>query len=178
VDYDLDHVDEYTCLCTDLFQGDHCQFSRETVEITFVLSSDSALQTNDVVATTVSYSDYDTEILRFNVRHQQVYGALPSNLKLIYSHEIDEYAPTTAILKVYGPNYYREEPNYYVLYFDPDEKGINITVDLTSENHCPFVQTLWYLVQGIETPCKLKCFRRDLRYGIAWRLIPTTLLQL
>jgi hypothetical protein len=173
VDYDLADFDKCTCLCTDLFEGDHCQVPRGTVEITFVLSSDSTLQTNEVVATTVSYNDYGMEIWRFNVRHQQVYGALPSYLKLIYSHEIGEYAPTTAILKVYGPNYYREEPNYYVLYFDPGEKQINITVDLTSENHCPFVQTLWYLVQGMETSGKLECFRRDLRYGMTWRLIPS-----
>ena len=94
----------------------------------------------------------------FNVRHQQVYDALPSHLKLIYSHKLTEYAPTTAILKVYGSNYRNEEPEYYVLYFYPNQKEINITVDLTSENHCPLVQTLWYLVQAIETSGKLEWF--------------------
>ncbi len=162
VDYNLAYIDKYTCLCTDSFEGDHCQFPRETVEITFVLSSDFKLQMNHVIATTVSYNDYDKKTLHFNIRHQQVYDALPEHLKLIYSHKWGEYAPTTAILKVYGSNYYREEPNYYVLYFDPGEKKINITIDLTSENHCPFIQTLWYLVEGVQTSGKLECLRHDL----------------
>jgi hypothetical protein len=153
VTYELADTDEYTCLCTDSFTGDYCQFPKGTVDITFVLSSVSTLQTTDAVATTVSYSNYDAKSLRFNIRHQQVYDALPPRLKLIYSHELG--APATAVLKIYGPNYHTEEPGYYVLYFHPGQKLINITVDLTSENHCPLVETLWHLVQAIETPGKL-----------------------
>jgi hypothetical protein len=162
VNYDLGDIDRYTCLCTDSFTGDMCQFPKEIVYITFVLSSDSTLQTNDIVATTVSYNDYHNKTLSFNVRHQQVYGTLPKHLKLIYSNKFDAHAPTTAILKLYGPNYYRENPNYYVLYFHPRRKKINITIDLTSENNCPLVQTLWYLVQGNDSSGKLECFCHDL----------------
>jgi hypothetical protein len=111
------------------------------VNIKFVLSSNSSFQTADVVATTVSFSDYQIPSLRFHLRHQQVYGALPSHLKLIYNHTFATDAPTIAVMKVYGPNYYSEEPKYYVLYYYPGQKEINITVDLTSENHCPLVQT-------------------------------------
>jgi hypothetical protein len=161
VNYDLAQIEKYTCLCTDSFTGDHCQFLKENVYITFVVSPNSTLKKNDAVAITVSYNDYDKETLRFNVRHQQVYDFLPEHLKLIYSYKLSEYVPVTAILKVYGPNYYREEPNYYVLYFDPGEKEINITVDLTLENHCPFVQTLWHLVHGIQISGKLECLRHN-----------------
>ncbi|CAF0932135.1 unnamed protein product, partial [Didymodactylos carnosus] len=68
-------------------------------------------------------------------------------LKPIYISKLDIYVPTTAVFKVYGANYHQEEPNYYLLYFYPNQTDINITVDLTSENHCPLVETLWHLVQ-------------------------------
>jgi hypothetical protein len=155
VTYELTDTNNYTCLCTDLFAGDHCQFPKGIVDITFVLSPESTLQTIDVVATTVSYSNYDDTSLRFNIRHQQVYDGLPSHLKLIYSNKLGENAPATAILKIYGPNYHTEEPGYYVLYFHHGQKMINITVDLTSENYCPLVETLWHLDQTIETPGEL-----------------------
>ncbi len=156
VTYDWTDTNNYTCLCTDLFAGDHCQFSKGMVDITFMLSSDSKLQIADVVATTVSYSDYHIPSLRFNVRHQQVYDTLPSYLKLIYSQKLVTNAPTIAVLKVYGPNYHSEEPGYYVLYYQTGQKTINITVDLTSENYCPLVQMLWHLVEANETTGKLE----------------------
>jgi len=165
VDYDLANTDNYICLCTDLFTGDHCQFPKGMADITFQLSSNSMVQTADVVATTVSSSDFHDKSLNFNVRHQQVYDGLPSHLKLIYSDKLVAYAPTTAVLKVYGPNYHSVEPEYYILYFHPGQKNINVTVDLTSENHCPLVQTLWHLVQENETPGKLKLFSSELRNG-------------
>jgi hypothetical protein len=98
--------------------------------------------TTDVVATTVSYSNYDEKSLHFNVHHQQVYRALSSHLKLIYSSKLGAHAPATAVLKVYGLNYRTEEARYYVLYFHSGQKMLNITVDLTSENHCSLVETL------------------------------------
>jgi hypothetical protein len=99
------------------------------------------VKTVDVVATTVSYSDYHNKSLRLDIRYQQVYDTLPSYLKLIYSHDLVRHAPIIAVMKAYGPNYHDEEPKYYVLYYYPDQRDINITVDLTSENHCPLVQT-------------------------------------
>ena len=164
--YELADTDEYSCLCTNSFAGDHCQFPKGTVDITFVLSSDSTLQTTDVVATTVSYNNYNVKLLSFIIRHQQVYDTLPSHLRLFYSNTMGAHAPATAVLKIYGPNYHTEEPGYYVLYFHPGQKMINITVDLTSENYCPLVETLWHLVQAIETPGKLAWFSSDLRYGV------------
>jgi hypothetical protein len=139
--YDLTDISSYTCLCTDSFEGDHCKMLKGTVNIIIVLSPNSTLQLSDVVATTVSYSDYDQRSFRFLVRHQQVYNTLPSHFQLIYSHKLNKYAPTTAILKVYRTNYHREQPDHYVLYFYPKEKVINIKVDLTSENRCPLVQS-------------------------------------
>ncbi len=158
VTYDLTDVNKYICLCTDSFEGDHCQNPKGMVNITFALSSDSKLQTADVVAITVSYNDYHIPSLDFVVRHQQVYDALLLHLQLIYSHKLTEYAPDTAVLKVYGSNYRNKEPDYYVLYFYPNQKEINITTDLTSENHCPLVQTLWHLVRALETPGMLEWF--------------------
>jgi hypothetical protein len=123
------------------------------------------LQIADVVATTVSYSDYHIPSLRFNVRHQQVYDTLPSYLKLIYSQKLVTNAPTIAVLKVYGPNYHSEEPEYYVLYYQTGQKTINITVDLTSENYCPLVQMLWHLVEVNETTGKLEWYRPSFLSG-------------
>jgi hypothetical protein len=141
VTYDLTDTNNYTCLCTDSFSGNHREFPKGMVEIKIMLSSNSTLQTTDVIATTVSYNDYHDITLHSIVRHQQVYGTLPQYLKLMYNDKLSTYAPTAAIMKVYGSNYYKEEPKYYVLYFYfPRQREINITIDLTLENHCPFVQ--------------------------------------
>jgi hypothetical protein len=158
VTYNVTDTNNYICVCTDLFEGNHCEFPRSTVNIEIVLSSDSTLKTSDVVAATVSFSDYQIPSLTFDVRHQQVYGSLPSHLKLIYGYKRGTGAPTTAVMKVYGPNHHNEEPKYYILYYYPDQKEINITLDLTSENHCPFVQTLWSSIQTTETSGKLGYF--------------------
>jgi hypothetical protein len=115
------------------------------------------LQADDIVATTISYNDIsDRSSLIFNVRNQQVYRSLPSHVNLIYSHKLSAYPPMTAVLRIYRSNFHNEEPEYYILYFYYPPKKINITVDLTSENHCPLVQTLWHLVQRNGTLSKLE----------------------
>jgi hypothetical protein len=151
-------TNDYICVCTNLFEGNHCEFPRGTVDMTIVLPSDSTLKASDVVAATVAFSDYQIPSLNLDIRHQQVYDSMPSHLKLIYGYKSGTGAPTTAVMKVYGPNYQSEEPQYYVLYFYPDQKEINITVDLTSENHFSLVQTLWSSIQTIQTSGKLECF--------------------
>jgi hypothetical protein len=168
--YDLADTNKFICLCTDSFSGDHCEFSKG-VQITFALSPDSTLQATDIIASTISYSDYDIKSLRFNVRHQQVYGSLPAHSTLTYSNKLSAYALVTALLKVYRLNYHSEEPEYYVLYFNPLRMNINITVDLTSEDHCPLAQTLWHLVQAIDAPGKLELYSSDLRYGMVQNYI-------
>ncbi|CAF2767092.1 unnamed protein product [Rotaria sp. Silwood2] len=162
VTYNMTDINEYICICTSLFQGNQCQLSKGIVNITFALSLDTVLQTTDVVATTVLYSDYKVETLDFIVRHQQVYIGLPLGVKLIYSHKLATYAPTTAVLKVYGPNYHHQEPKYYLLYFHPDQKEIHIRFDLTLENYCPFVRTLRHLVQTTKKTGKLRFFSSDI----------------
>jgi hypothetical protein len=137
VTYDLFDTNNYICVCTDSFTGDHCQYSKGIVDISLVLSS---LKAADVIAITVSYNDYHNQSLRFAIRHQQVYDTLPSHLQLIYNQKLTSHAPIIAIMRAYGPNYYNEEPKYYVLYYYSDQKDINITIDLTSENYCPVVQ--------------------------------------
>ena len=156
--YELTDRNENICICTDSFQGDHCQFPKGMVNITFMFSSDTVLQADDVVAATVFYSNYQIPSLRFIIRHQQVYTGLPLHLKLFYSDKVAMYAPTTAVLKVYGLNYYLEEAKYYLLYFDPGRTELNITIDLTLENHCPLVETLWHLVKKTDKLGNLKCF--------------------
>jgi hypothetical protein len=115
------------------------------------------LKADDIVATTISYNDIgDGRSLIFIVRHQQVYRSLPSHLNLIYSHKRNAYAPETAILRIYRSNFHSEEPEYYILYFYFFQTKINISVDLTAENHCPLVETLWHLVQQNGTLSKLE----------------------
>jgi hypothetical protein len=115
------------------------------------------LQADDIVATTISYNDiHDDRSLIFNVRNHQVYRSLPSHLNLIYNHKLSAYAPITAILRIYRANFQSEEPEYYILYFNSRQTKINITVDLTAENHCPLVETLWHLIQRNGTLSKLE----------------------
>ncbi|CAF3331924.1 unnamed protein product [Rotaria socialis] len=141
VAYDLTDPKKYICLCPDLFTGAHCEFSKQMVNIALAVSLNSTLQTIDILAVTVMYNNYDNESLRFDVRHQQVYDGLPSQLRLINNDKVDPYVPRTAILKVYTSKYRSEEPAYYILYFLPFQENINITVYLTSERHCPLVKT-------------------------------------
>jgi hypothetical protein len=127
------------------------------VNILLAQSSNSTLNISNVVAATVLYSDYHNQSLRFDVRHQQVYtGALLSHLRLVYNQKLVRTAPPIGVLKVYTLNYHNEEPQYHVLYYYPYQKDINITVDLTVENHCPLVQMLWHLVETTDTSRKLK----------------------
>jgi hypothetical protein len=112
------------------------------------------LQAADIVATTVSYGDFVDQILQLFVYNQQVYDILPSHLKMSYSQTISTLPPPIAIMKVYGSNYRSEESKYYMLYYQPDQKEINITIDLTSENHCPLVETLWHLIPTTGTSSK------------------------
>ena len=150
VTYNLTNVDQYMCICTNSYEGNHCQLSKGIVKINLVLSSNSTSQIGNVVAATVFYSDYDLETFRFIIRHQQVYSGLFSELKPIYTGKVDKHAPTTAVLKLYSTNYNQEEPKYYLLYYHPDQKHINITVDLTAENHCSSVEALWHLVPTVD----------------------------
>ncbi|CAF1418976.1 unnamed protein product [Adineta steineri] len=147
VTYNLTDVNHYQCICTDLYEGNHCELLKGMVKIKLIVSSNSTLQTSDIVAMTIFYSDYDNKSLRFIDRYQQVYSGLFSELKPIYISKLDTYTPTIAVLKVYEKNYRQEEPKYYLLYFYPEQKEINITTDLTLENHCPLVETLWYLIE-------------------------------
>ena len=124
VTYNLTDVDHYRCICTDLYEGYHCQLLKGVVNIKLLLSSKSALQTSDVVATTVFYNDYDNRSLRFIVRRQQVYSRFLSELKPVYTGKLDTYAPPITVLKVYGQNYRHEEPKYYLLYYHLEQKEI------------------------------------------------------
>jgi hypothetical protein len=138
--YNLVDISQYICLCTDSFEGSHCQFPRSMVNIIVISSSNPLLQTNGIIATTISYNDYDEKSLRLIISHQQVYNTLPTHLQLRYTHKLTSYAPTMSALKVYGSNYRDEEPQYYILYFYPLQEKINITVNLTSENYCTLIQ--------------------------------------
>ena len=116
--YDTHTMNRYICVCTDLYEGEHCQHPRGMVVLTFVSSSNSILQTNNVAATTISFNDYHNKSLDFSVRHRQVYNTIPSHLTLIYNQKYSTNAPSLAIMKVYGLNYHSEGPKYYVfLYF-------------------------------------------------------------
>ena len=155
--YNITNIDSYLCICSDAFDGDHCQSPRGIVDITIVLSSDSVLQTGDVLAATVSYSDTFTDALELRVRHQQVFDTLPSHIQLIYNQRFSmSIAPRIAVMKIYGSSYRSETAKYYVLYLysGSPRKQVNITTDLISINHCPLVQTLWYLLSKVSTSSK------------------------
>jgi hypothetical protein len=110
------------------------------VNIMVISSSDSLLQTSDIIATTISYNDFYDSLLRLTIRHQQVYNTLPSYFQLKYSHKLISYAPSMSFLKVYRSNYRDEEPQCYILYMIPLQNEINVTVNLTSENYCELIQ--------------------------------------
>lgn len=150
--YDFADVNKYICLCTGSFEGHFCQFPKGIVNIKIASRPFLTLKSARIVATTVSYNDYNVESLRFIVRHQQVFHDLPTNIKLIYTNTLDAHAPKVAVLKMYRENFRSTEPDYYILYFQSDRKNISIEVDLTSENRCPLYKDLWHSVQSIETP--------------------------
>lgn len=140
ITYNSADISTYTCLCSDLFEGNHCEFPKGAVNIMIIPSSNSLLQISDIIATTISYSDFHDATLRLNARHQEVYDALPSHLHLTYSQKVNYYAPSMSVLKLYRSNYRDEEPQYYILYFFPFRSKINITVNLTLENYCALIQ--------------------------------------
>ena len=152
--YDVTNINSYVCVCSDGFEGDHCQSPGGIVDMTIKLSSDSMLQTADVLAVTVSYSDVHPKTFEFVVRRQQVFDTLPSHIQLIYGQRFQPYVPPIAVMKVYGSSYHSEIPKYYILYVSPPRKEINITTDLTLVNHCPLVQTLWHLLSEVQPSSK------------------------
>ena len=154
VTYHINNTNNYICRCTKRYRGEYCQYPRERVFIRFMLSSNSRVQATDVAAITVSFSDYKIPFLHLDLRHQRVHGNLPSHLELMYDDTLGSNAPTLAVMKIYSSNARGTDPEYYVLYFQTDQNEINITIDLTSENHCPLVQTLWYLLQTNTTTDK------------------------
>ena len=152
--YDVSDIRTYFCICTDGFEGDYCQTPRSIVDITILLSSNSMVQRDDVRATTVSFSYSIKKTWILPVHYQQVFDTLPSRIQLVYDYHFVPYAPGFALIKVYGSNYHSELTKHYLLYLHIGQKGINITVDLTSENHCPLIQTLWPLLSKVYSSSK------------------------
>ncbi|CAF5034635.1 unnamed protein product, partial [Rotaria magnacalcarata] len=129
----------YTCLCAPSFTGSHCELARGLVHIRMNLSTNSLLRPMNISALTIAFNNYNPKTFAFLMQHQQVHRNLPLQIQLAYSRKLIT-APTIGLLKVYGQNYEREEPKYFVLYFAVGRKDVNITVDLTSENYCPLIE--------------------------------------
>ena len=170
VTYDFRNVNDYLCHCTDTFKGNRCQYPNSMVDISIVLSSNSTVQTTEIIAVTISHNYYFLRTLTLDHRYQQVYKALPSRSTLIYTQKLTTTAPTIAYMKIYYRNYQHKELEYYLLYYLSDQKGINITIDLTSENHCPLVQTLWHLLPMINFSSKSHLTLPDIKHQKALSL--------
>ena len=159
--YDLSDINKYICVCTNSFEGNHCENAKGMVRIEI----HSQLKPTDILGTTIVYNDYQIPSLRLTPRHQQVYNQLPTNLRLVYSQKTGTYAPSVAILKVYSSNSLDEEPNYYILYYYPNNKTISITVNLTTETYCPLILSLnsttavFSYHQLCRTNASYSCFR-------------------
>jgi hypothetical protein len=113
------------------------------------------LQTADVLAATVLYSYVSDKTLELPVSYQQVFDTLPSRIQLMYDYRSYIDAPSIALMKVYGSNYHSEIPKYYLLYLNTRQREINVTVDLTPENHCCLVETIWPLFFKVQSSSKL-----------------------
>lgn len=141
VQYRFDDFNAYVCICTSFFEGNQCQVEKGTVNIDVIVSLNSTIERSKVVATTISFLDYQIPSLRLDVRYRQVHSILPSHLKLIYSETSNQFAPSIALMKIYSDNYRIEQPRYSLLYYYPNQKRINLTVNLTSENKCFSIET-------------------------------------
>ncbi|CAF1394347.1 unnamed protein product [Adineta ricciae] len=148
--YDFTNISRFICICTDFFQGIYCETPKPMINILLLLSENSVLQRSDVVAATVASSDYDIRAVRFNTPLQKVYAGFPSELKLSYEEKVAPNAPIKAVLRVYEKSSVGKEAKYFLLYFQFNPKAINLTIDLTSESHCPPVETLWHLIENTE----------------------------
>ena len=135
-------ITDYACLCTELFQGEHWEQARGTVH----LQIESKFNASTVAATTISYADTMRLELGLAIRHQQLYHYLPSHVTLIYNQRTLPFAPVRGILKLYKNSYPDIELDYYILYHTGEKITLNVTVDLTAENHCPLVDTFWHLL--------------------------------
>lgn len=93
VTYDSRNINDYLCQCTDSFRGSHCQYPNSMVDISIILSSNSTVQTDDIIAVTVSHNDYNDETLALDHQYQRIHKTLPSHLTLIYNQKLKINAP-------------------------------------------------------------------------------------
>ena len=74
--YILTNIYSYVCVCSDAFDGDHCQSPRKILDITVMLSAHSMFQRANILATTVFYSNFHGRTFELLIQYQQVFDGL------------------------------------------------------------------------------------------------------
>jgi len=137
--YELADMENYTCICTNLYYGINCEIPKASVTITI----DSTYSSVILIAMVIQYYDIDLRTpADLILRNQQVFNSIPQ--EAVYHHD-QLISPIIGIVKLYGNDYLTNEPTYYLGYLQQNLKDINVTNDLQSK--CAHVQSLWYLLQ-------------------------------
>jgi hypothetical protein len=141
VSYEPQNIQGYFCVCTNLFYGDTCEIHKASVHV--MLNATSL--TTKVLGFTVQYYDIaDRQTLDLVIRHQAVY----EDISLVVSlyHDLST-APFLGIIKLYETTSESQLSAYHILYIQENVTSINISCQLSNENRCPDVRTLWHLIE-------------------------------
>lgn len=138
--YDSQNIHDYFCVCTSMFNDDRCEIPKAIIHITLNTTS----LTNKILASTVQYYDIENmQTLKLVIRYQAVYDSISSSISLYHDQST---APFLAVIKLYETVSESKAPAYFILYIQQDVVSINMTSQLSNENHCPNVRTLWHLI--------------------------------
>lgn len=124
--YDLSGENPITCICSENFYGDRCQYEKEAVRIDVNITA-------SVTASVVQFYDYMMPFMTLILHKQQLVHGPPQTIQ--YNHGRHQ-APMMAVLKTYKDIAY---PTYFILYIQPQSATINIT---SKPEECPHASNL------------------------------------
>jgi hypothetical protein len=121
--------DSFVCICSKFFHGDRCQHENMAIRI--------RLNTSAIVelprASTIQFYDVNNITLELVLQHQQATKGFPS-----YIYYVDRLK-TAPVLGVVKTHYDSNQPQYFIIYIQPNVYLINISS--TPEN-CPHASLL------------------------------------
>jgi hypothetical protein len=121
----------FFCLCDDYHYGDECQLEKRSVRLYIN-------KTREYRAAVVQYFDIDFFSFDLLLVYQRVYDNLPN--PLLYLH-VGKTAPAIVVMKLYS----NAQSEIYLISVQIDVESINGTTELTEENRCVHVETLFEL---------------------------------
>jgi hypothetical protein len=126
---------QFLCLCDDYYYGDGCQLKKRSVQL-------HINKTSSHRAAVVQYFDINFVSLDLVLVHQRVYVNLPDLLRYSYDAKT---APGIIVVKLYSDT----QNAIYLIAIQIDVESFNGTTEVTEENRCVHVQTLFEMKEGI-----------------------------